>query len=123
MSAACQKLKEKWAAGPRMNLGLATAGFPNLWMITAPGSRSVLSNMMVSIEQHVEWIADAMSWLQDHKKSTLEATIEAEDEWTAHVDEVGRMTLPGSEQLVHGRQRRGQSSRVHALRRRGRRLS
>ncbi len=48
---------------------------------------------MVSIEQHVEWIADAMSWLQDHKKSTLEATIDAEDEWTAHVDEVGRMTL------------------------------
>src|SRR5581483_7361926 len=53
-------LREKWAEGPRTYLGLTTAGFPNLFIITGPGSPSVLSNMVVSIEQHVDWIADAL---------------------------------------------------------------
>jgi cyclohexanone monooxygenase len=58
-----QALKEKWAAGPRTYLGLMTAGFPNLFIITGPGSPSVLSNMTVSIEQHVEWITDCLHHL------------------------------------------------------------
>ncbi len=58
-----EKLADKWEAGPRTYLGLMTAGFPNLFMITGPGSPSVLSNMMVSIEQHVDWIADCLNYL------------------------------------------------------------
>jgi cyclohexanone monooxygenase len=86
-------LKDKWAAGPRTYLGIATAGFPNLWMITGPGSPSVLSNMMISIEQHVDWIADAMTYLRDHDQSAMDATVLSENEWTEHVTEVGNTTL------------------------------
>ncbi|MBK5333987.1 MAG: NAD(P)/FAD-dependent oxidoreductase [Ilumatobacteraceae bacterium] len=86
-------LKDKWAAGPRTYLGLATAGFPNLWMITGPGSPSVLSNMMISIEQHVDWIAEAMAYLRDHDQQAMDPTVTAEDEWTEHVTEVGNTTL------------------------------
>ena len=86
-------LKEKWAAGPRTYLGVATAGFPNLWMITGPGSPSVLSNMMVSIEQHVDWIADAMVYVREHDVQAIDPTAAAEDEWTEHVTEVGNTTL------------------------------
>ncbi|HEV8531924.1 MAG TPA: NAD(P)/FAD-dependent oxidoreductase [Methylomirabilota bacterium] len=86
-------LREKWAAGPRTYLGVATAGFPNLFTITGPGSPSVLSNMIVSIEQHVDWIADCLVYLRDHDHEAIEANLEAEDEWVAHVNEVGHATL------------------------------
>lgn len=86
-------LREKWAEGPRSYLGLAVAGFPNLFTITGPSSPSVLSNMIVSIEQHVEWITDAIVHLQQNGLSAIEATVEAEDGWVAHVEEVGNMTL------------------------------
>ena len=86
-------LREKWAHGPRTYLGLATAGFPNLFIVTGPGSPSVLSNMVTSIEQHVDWITDCISYLRDHDVERIEATVEAEDAWVAHVAEVGDMTL------------------------------
>ena len=86
-------LRDKWAAGPRTYLGLAVAGFPNLFTITGPGSPSVLSNMIVSIEQHVDWIADCIAYLRAHERGRIEATAEAEDAWVAHVDQVGHMTL------------------------------
>jgi cyclohexanone monooxygenase len=86
-------LKSKWADGPRTYLGLATAGFPNLFMITGPGSPSVLSNMVVSIEQHVEWIADCLSYLSAHRLECIEADAEAEDAWVQHVNEVANRTL------------------------------
>jgi cyclohexanone monooxygenase len=86
-------LQQKWAAGPRAYLGLAIAGFPNLFTITGPGSPSVLSNMIVSIEQHVDWIADAITYLRTHRGRCIEATVEAEDAWSAHVNEVGHLTL------------------------------
>jgi cyclohexanone monooxygenase len=86
-------LKDKWSAGPRTYLGLAVAGFPNLFAITGPGSPSVLSNMIVSIEQHVDWIADCITYLRDRKLTAIEATVDAEDAWVAHVNEVGHMTL------------------------------
>ena len=86
-------LAEKWSAGPRTYLGLAVAGFPNLFMITGPGSPSVLSNMIVSIEQHVDWIADCLAHLRACGHAVIEATAEAEDAWVAHVNEVGHMTL------------------------------
>ena len=86
-------LREKWSAGPKTYLGLAVAGFPNLFTITGPGSPSVLSNMIVSIEQHVDWIADCVAHLRARDRSVIEATAEAEDAWVAHVNDVGHMTL------------------------------
>ncbi len=86
-------LAEKWADGPHTNLGLMTAGFPNLFMITGPGSPSVLSNMMVSIEQHVDWITDCLAHLRARGLATIEPTQEAEDAWVLHVNEVAHRTL------------------------------
>ncbi|NIJ40701.1 cyclohexanone monooxygenase [Parvibaculum indicum] len=87
------RLRDKWEAGPRTYLGLGSAGFPNLFFITGPGSPSVLSNMIVSIEQHVDWITDCISRLTSGNIGTIEATPEAEDEWVAHVNEVAAETL------------------------------
>jgi cyclohexanone monooxygenase len=86
-------LKEKWSGGPRTYLGLTTAGFPNLFMITGPQSPSVLTNMIRSIEQDVEWIGDCLQYLHDHEVERMEATAEAENEWVGHVDEVANTTL------------------------------
>ena len=86
-------LRDKWTDGPRTYLGVTTAGFPNLFVITGPGSPSVLSNMMVSIEQHVEWIGDCLVHLRDRGVEAIEATSEAEDDWVDHVNEVGDTTL------------------------------
>lgn len=86
-------LKEKWAAGPRTFLGLATAGFPNFFIISGPGSPSVLTNMITSIEQHVEFIADAVAYLRERKLHRIDATLEAEDAWVDHVNEVAGSTL------------------------------
>jgi cyclohexanone monooxygenase len=88
-----QTLREKWAEGPRTYLGLAVAGFPNLFAITGPGSPSVLSNMIVSIEQHVDWIADCVTYLRAHGYAAIEATAPAEEAWVGHVNEVGHATL------------------------------
>ena len=88
-----QTLKEKWAAGPRTYLGLSVAGLPNLFMITGPGSPSVLSNMIVSIEQHVDWIADCMTYMRTHGRARIEAKPDAQDAWVDHVNEVGNLTL------------------------------
>lgn len=86
-------LRDKWRDGPRTYLGLAIAGFPNLFTITGPCSPSVLSNMVVSIEQHVDLIADCLGHLQDQGKTIVEASVEAEDNWVAHVAEVSAGTL------------------------------
>ncbi|MFP6688075.1 MAG: NAD(P)/FAD-dependent oxidoreductase [Alphaproteobacteria bacterium] len=85
--------KEKWSDGPRTYLGLAVAGFPNLFTVTGPGSPSVLSNMMTSIEQHIEWIADCMGYMEAHDLATIEADPEAEDKWMDHVTELADGTL------------------------------
>ena len=79
-------LKEKWAEGPRGYLGLGIAGFPNLFMITGPGSPSVLTNMMQSIEQHVDWIVACLEHLRTHDIEVIEATQSAEDDWVTHND-------------------------------------
>jgi cyclohexanone monooxygenase len=86
-------LVEKWAAGPRTYLGLMTAGFPNLFLITEPGSPSVLCNMIGAIEQHVDWITECLGAMQAKLQATIEATEEAEDDWVAHVNEVAYRTL------------------------------
>ena len=86
-------LKDKWAKGPRAYLGLATQGFPNLFLVTGPGSPSVLSNMLPSIEQHVEWIADCIQYLNDHQHQVIDVNKTAEDSWVAHVNELGDATV------------------------------
>ncbi|MDJ0869338.1 MAG: NAD(P)/FAD-dependent oxidoreductase, partial [Myxococcota bacterium] len=86
-------LRDKWAEGPRTYLGLGTAGFPNLFTITGPQSPSVLSNMVPSIEQHVNWIADCVAYMRDQGADRIEATPAAEDAWVAHVNEVAGETI------------------------------
>ena len=88
-----RRLADAWAAGPRTYLGLAMAGFPNLFTITGPGSPSVLTNMLVSIQQHVEWIADCIGYLDRRGHATIEATQEAQDAWVEFVNAVAGITL------------------------------
>jgi cation diffusion facilitator CzcD-associated flavoprotein CzcO len=88
-----QKLREKWAGGPQTYLGVASAGFPNFFMITGPGSPSVLSNMPVSIEQHVEWISNAIEHVNERSLATIEPEESAEQEWVAHVNELAEQTM------------------------------
>ncbi len=87
------RLREKWADGPVNYLGLQVPGFPNLFTITGPGSPSVLTNMMVAIEQHVEWVADCIHFLGENGKTCIEATEAAQDAWVAHVNAVADETL------------------------------
>ena len=86
-------LRDAWAAGPRTYLGLGIPGFPNLFVVTGPGSPSVLTNMVTSIEQHVEWIADCIEHLQTHGHRTIEATEDAADRWVLYVNAVAGATL------------------------------
>jgi cyclohexanone monooxygenase len=86
-------LADRWEAGPRAYLGVAVHGFPNLFLVTGPGSPSVLSNMVVSIEQHVEWIADCIEHLEAHDLGSIEPELAAEDAWVEHVSEVAASTL------------------------------
>jgi len=87
------RLRQQWANGPSTYLGLAVAGFPNLFTITGPGSPSVLSNMRLSIEQHVDWITDCIRYLDEHDIASIEATEAAQDSWVAHVAEVAEPTV------------------------------
>jgi len=86
-------LGEKWEAGPRTYLGLMSEGFPNMFMITGPGSPSVLSNMMVSLQQHVDWVVDSLEYLRSAGLDIIEPQRKAEDEWVEHVNVVAHQTL------------------------------
>ena len=86
-------LKDKWDNGPRTYLGLLIAGFPNLFIITGPGSPSVLTNMLPSIEQHVEWIMDCIDYLQLNAFTRVESEIDAENDWMKHVHESADISL------------------------------
>ena len=88
-----QTLKEKWAEGPRTYLGLQTAGFPNMFMITGPGSPSVLTNMLPSIEQHVEWIADCITHVRNQGHAQIDPEPAAEEEWVGVVNMIAGETL------------------------------
>ena len=86
-------LAHKWTGGPRTYLGIMTAGFPNMFFTTGPGSPSVLYNMVLGNEYHVEWIVRSMEHLREQQRSHIDATDAAEDAWGSHVTEVGNMTL------------------------------
>ncbi len=87
------KLKDAWSAGPRTYLGLQSVGFPNLFTITGPGSPSVLCNMPVCIEQHVEWITQCIDDLRQNEIAQIEAKPDAVDTWVAHVNDAAHATL------------------------------
>lgn len=86
-------LATKWTHGPRTYLGLMTSGFPNMFFITGPGSPSVKTNMICHIEQHVNWIADCLSWMRSAGRTRIEADTQREDSWVSHVNEVADATL------------------------------
>ena len=88
-----QSLSQKWADRPRSYLGVAIAGFPKCSPSPGPGSPSVISNMPVSIEQHVEWISACIEYMRQHRIASIEAKADAEMEWTAHVAEVANASL------------------------------
>ena len=86
-------LSDAWANGPKTYLGLAVAGFPNLFLATGPGSPSVLSNMAVSIEQHVDWIVERLTGMREAGFTTIEATEMAQAGWTRHLADCSMLTL------------------------------
>ncbi|HTK96611.1 MAG TPA: NAD(P)/FAD-dependent oxidoreductase [Pseudomonadales bacterium] len=87
------RLAEKWAAGPRNYLGLGVAGFPNMFLIAGPGSPSVLTNMLPSIEQHVRWIGDCIATMQSRQAQRIEPMEGAEETWVSHVNELAAASL------------------------------
>ncbi len=86
-------LRDKWQASPTSYLGLQTAAFPNLFMVTGPGSPGVLANMPTAIEHHVEWIADCIAYMRTQGATRIEASETAEEAWTDHVRAVAERTL------------------------------
>jgi cyclohexanone monooxygenase len=88
-----RRLAEEWADGPESYLGIAVQGYPNLFTITGPQSPSVLSNMPVSIEQHVEWVSDLIAYMDQHGHELAEPTPEAQAQWVAHVESIVSATL------------------------------
>src|SRR5246500_3376581 len=86
-------LRDVWEAGPRNYLGLQVAGFPNLFTITGPGSPSVLCNMPMAIEQHVEWITDCIAHMRAHRLERIEAEADAMDYWVGQVNAAAHATL------------------------------
>ena len=77
--------REKWTDGPLTQLGVGTAGFPNMLIVAGPGSPSVLSNVMVSIEERVDWFAAMLAAIREGGIAEFEATEAAERAWTANV--------------------------------------
>jgi cation diffusion facilitator CzcD-associated flavoprotein CzcO len=86
-------LTDRWDRGPRTYLGLMTAGFPNLFIVTGPGSPSVLANMVIANEHHIDWIGDCLSYMEANRLSTIEPSKEAEDSWTRYVAELSQPLL------------------------------
>lgn len=86
-------LRDAWADGPRTYLGLQMAGFPNLFTVTGAGSPSVLVNMVVASEQHVEWIGACLASLRDHGYTTIEPTHDAQEAWVEHVNQTAQGTM------------------------------
>ncbi len=89
-------LGEKWSDGPKTYLGLAIGSFPNMFIVAGPGSPSVLSNMVMSIEMHVDWIAECIRTVRAMGATRIEAEDEAEERWTQRLAKLAEMTLLGN---------------------------
>jgi cation diffusion facilitator CzcD-associated flavoprotein CzcO len=87
------QMREKWRGGPSNYLGLATSGFPNLFHVAGPGSTAAFTNVIVSIEHHINWIGECIAWLDAHGHETIEAGEQAEADWMAFVQEVAAQTV------------------------------
>ncbi len=88
-----ETLQEKWSAGPRTYLGMLVAGFPNMFLITGPGSPGVKSQMILAIEQHTDWIVDCLKHMRANGLNRVEADLTAETAWVEHVNEIADKTL------------------------------
>lgn len=88
-------LRDKWSSGAGAYLGLVASGFPNLFMITGPGSPAVFSNVMLSIEQHVEWIADCLEHMVEHGLDRIDADPQAEAQWTRRIEKLAALSVVG----------------------------
>jgi cyclohexanone monooxygenase len=86
-------LKDKWSEGPITQLGVGVAGFPNMLIVVGPGSPSLLSNVMVSIEEQIDWLAELVAYMDANGIVEFEAEPEAERAWVEHVNERARETL------------------------------
>ena len=86
-------LKDKWSEGPKTYLGVQAAGFPNMFMITGPGSPSVLTNMPTAIEQHIEWISNLVEYMREHGIEAIEPDTDSEIAWESHVQEAVEPTM------------------------------
>jgi len=92
-NAAGERLIDYWKDGARSYIGMSVTGFPNLFLVTGPGSPSVLANVILAGEHDVDWIGDCIAWLGEHHHSRIEATAQAEADWVQHVAEIGAGTL------------------------------
>ncbi len=88
-----KSMSDAWAGGPQTYLGLTVDGFPNLFMVTGPGSPSVLSNMVVSIEQHADWVVDRLIAMREAGFTAIEATETAQAGWARHMADCSALTL------------------------------
>lgn len=88
-----QTIQEKWAAGPQTYLGVSVSGFPNMFILAGPGSPSVFTNMVMGIEQQVEWVARAIEDLRAGGYARLEAREQAEADWVRNVNDLVAHTL------------------------------
>ena len=88
-----RRLRETWQAGPRTYLGIASHGFPNLFMLTGPGSPSVLSNVIVSAEQHVNWLTQLLGYLHEQEIDRIEADLDAQTRWTQYCTDMANESL------------------------------
>ncbi len=86
-------LADEWTAGPRTYLGLMVAGFPNMFVVTGPGSPSVKTQMILAIEQHTDWIADCLAYMRERGYGRIEPAHESQEAWVQHVNEVADGTL------------------------------
>ncbi len=113
-----RRLADAWRDGPSTYLGMTVAGFPNMFLVTGPGSPSILTNGVISGEQGANWIADCLSMLRDRNFKRIEATPSAQARWADHVDAVGAASLPAQRQfLCRRRQRSGKAPTHPPLRR------
>ena len=88
-----QSIQEKWEAGPLTYLGLTVSGFPNMFNLVSAGSPSVLATMVTGAEQHGDWVADCLEYMRTRGYSRIEATEEAESQWSAEVNQAGENSL------------------------------
>jgi cation diffusion facilitator CzcD-associated flavoprotein CzcO len=88
-----RRLRDKWAQGPRTVLGLQTVGFPNMFTLVGPHNAATFCNIPRCIEQNVDWVTALLAWMRERGHRRVEATAEAEREWTEHVHDTGRRML------------------------------